>query len=160
TDFRSLGRTPTSPERLPAGSYVIAAESEGGPIRYPLLIARAQRHHVRLRLPKAGELPEDMVLIPGGPFLSWNGNKRRISQLIPDFGIGRLPVRAFEYVEFLDALTEPEQARRMPAAVKGGPFLERAADGGWRLGPRVVEGDAKNRVPRDRELEIPITEIS
>ena len=69
-DERDLGAAPTEAGWFDAGSYLISAEQDGRTLRYPLLIRRAQRHVIDLRLPGPDELPDDMVLVPGGPFLS------------------------------------------------------------------------------------------
>ncbi|MCC6521765.1 MAG: serine/threonine protein kinase, partial [Polyangiaceae bacterium] len=46
------------------------AEPEPEEVRYPLVVERAKLHKLRLRWPLPGEVPEGMVLVPGGPFLA------------------------------------------------------------------------------------------
>lgn len=156
---RELGRTPTPAERLAAGSYLIVARASGQEVRYPIVVRRARQHLLRLRVPEPGELPPDMVLVPGGPFLASPRDAKLETLELPDFAIARFQVRIREYTRFLDDLTEAERARHMPAAIDAGqPYLVRGA-GGWSLGPTVLEGPGRGRVPASTELDLPVANV-
>jgi serine/threonine-protein kinase len=79
---------------------------------------------------------------------------------LPDYAIGRFPVTLREYVAFLDALEAPEERRRRtPGYGEEGPVVEKVG-GVWRITERCVEGEARKRVPIERELDLPVLEIS
>jgi serine/threonine-protein kinase len=104
-----------------------------------------------------------MILIPGGPFLA-PGPTRVVKmelRTLPDFAIGEFPVTMRQYAEFLDDLSPEEQQRRVPH-VRGEirPWLEKR-DGRWQVTEVVVEGeDALKRVPKERELDLPVMSVS
>lgn len=158
---RALGTTPLKPVRLPGGSYLLTARAGERELRYPLLVRRAERARLSLRLPEAGELPDGMVLIPGGPFMgSKDGRAARPARLeCPDFAIGSFPVRVREYCEFLASLDDDDRAGRLPGNVDGGdPFIIRAGSH-WALGPTALEGAGRARVPREDELELAVAYV-
>lgn len=101
-----------------------------------------------------------MIVIPGGP---WLGSSPKASRLVerrlPDFAIAEFPVTLRQYAEFLDQLDDDEREKRIPVVQEGTPVLVRDAGGRWRIGPHVVEGAAKARVPEDRELELPVAGV-
>lgn len=157
---RALGREPLL---LDSGSYLITARCEVREARYPLLIQRAKTHRLTLRMPVAGEVPEGMILIPGGPFLAYPPRtKRPVRCELSDFAIGEYPVTFREYVEFLESIGDSEEReRRTPGLGKElAPLLVRAEGGGWRISERCVEGEARLRVPPERELDLPVHAIS
>ena len=67
---RALGATPMASQVLDAGSYLLTATLEDREVRYPLVVRRAYAYRLALRVPARGEVPEPMVLVPGGPFLA------------------------------------------------------------------------------------------
>jgi formylglycine-generating enzyme required for sulfatase activity len=146
-------------ERLRSGSYVVLATAGDRTVRYPLVVERAKAFTLRLRMP-AEPLPEGMVLVPGGPFLGRTPKGSRVQTLrLPDFAIGRFPVTFREYVAFLDDLGEAERNERMPGQ-PGWTLVEKTSEG-WRLTDRCIEGaEARRRVPRGRELDLPVIEVS
>jgi len=124
-----------------------------------VMIGRAKRHELRIEWK---DVPEGMILIPGGPFLAPDAT--RLAKMkpfeLPDFAIGKFPVTMGEYAEFLDSLSPAERARRVPH-IRGEnvPRLVRER-GRWRLTEDVVEGEAKKYVPRARELDLPVESVS
>jgi len=128
---RVVGRTPMMSAPLDQGSYLLTVRAAGHePVRYPVLIDRGG--HVDggdpLWLPKEGELPDGAVYVPSG-WASFGGDPELQVQLAaersfePGFAIGRHPVTAAEYAEFLAELPRAEQAARVPRK-------PRARDGG------------------------------
>jgi eukaryotic-like serine/threonine-protein kinase len=157
---RALGHEPVL---LDSGSYLIKARCETREVCYPLLIQRAKTHRLSLRMPGVGEVPRGMILIPGGPFLAYPPRtKRTLRCELPDFAIGEYPVTFREYVAFLGSISDPEEReRRTPGLGKElAPLLVRTESGGWELSERCVEGEARLRVPPDRELDLPVHAIS
>jgi len=157
---RAVGREPML---LDSGSYLVVARCEGREVRYPLLIKRAKMHRLRLRFPAAGEVPRGMVLIPGGPFLAYLPRAKRATRCaLPDLAVGEFPVTFREYIGFLESIRDPaERERRTPGhGCDVEPLILRTPEGSWRISARCVEGEARRRVPRERELDLPVHEIS
>ncbi len=157
-DERDLGAAPVNAGWFDAGSYLISAEQDGRTLRYPLLIRRAQRHLIDLRMPGPDELPDGMVLVPGGPFLS-NTDPRapKLRELeLPDFSIGRFPVTLREYGEYLDDLADDERELRMP--IIDGVAAYSPETRSWKT-ELFVSGDALKYLPPDRELDLPVVGI-
>jgi len=148
---------------IDSGSYLITARHEGREVRYPLMIDRAKIHRLGLRFPAAGEVPDGMILIPGGPFLAYPSRAKRPTRCeLSDFAIGRYPITFRAYIEFLESIADPgERERRTPGHGREfDPLIVRDERGGWRISPRCVEGEARRRVPPERELDLPVHEIS
>jgi eukaryotic-like serine/threonine-protein kinase len=156
---RELGLTPTGPILMDSGSYLIELPWGSRVVRYPVVVQRAELHRVRLVASALDATPEAMVLVPGGPCqLLPPRASRMIRRELPDYAIGRFPVTQGEYARFLDDLSEPERSMRLPG-YEAGPLLERGPRG-WRITARYVEGEAQKRVPPERELDLPVVEIS
>jgi serine/threonine-protein kinase len=104
-----------------------------------------------------------MILIPGGPFLGYLPRAKRVTRCdLSDFAIGQFPVTFREYIEFLESCEDAaERERRTPGHGRDSvPLIVREHDGTWRITARCVEGLARRRVPRERELDLPVHEIS
>jgi formylglycine-generating enzyme required for sulfatase activity len=149
---------------LASGSYVVFVHRQSVEVRHPLMVRRAMHHGLRLRLPADGEVPDGMVMVAGGPFLAWVGARtdRLVEQELPDFAIGRYPVTFRDYVKFLESISDPEeQRRRTPGyGFKPEPLVTRGADGVWHVTSDLFEGAARKYVPPERELDVPVVEIS
>jgi serine/threonine-protein kinase len=146
-----------------AGSYVVRAQHAGREIRYPIVIRRAELHRLHLDLGALDEVPQGMVLIPGGPFLVPFGprNSRLVPAELPDFAIARYPVTIREYVRFLEAIEDPaEREMRTPRIPGEGAQLVRYERGEWHPAPGWVEGEGRKRVPPGRELDLPVCQIA
>ncbi len=143
-----LGEAPTRARLLDVGSYVVV--DEGRTIAYPILVKRACQHRLVLRA--RSELPTEVVLIPGGPFVVGGSTER-----LPDFAIGRLPVTLREYAAFLDELDPGTRERRLPRS--GGLVVLQRSARGWELASNAIEGEGRARVS-GRELELPIHGVS
>jgi eukaryotic-like serine/threonine-protein kinase len=148
--------------RLQSGSYQVIARRDRELVRYPLVIERAKSHRLRLRFPPMGTVPDGMVLVPGGPFLYRPPSAPSLERFeLPDFCIGRFPIRVREYVRFLDELDASDLERHMPRLTSdGGAGLCRDGDGCWTLAAWWIEGEARRWVPGDRELDVPVINIS
>ena len=156
---RSLPLRAGDAQRLEVGSWMVIARRGKRELRAPVMIGRAKRHELRIEWK---DVPEGMILIPGGPFLAPDAT--RLAKMkpfeLPDFAIGKFPVTMGEYAEFLDSLSPAERDRRTPQ-IRGEKtrWLEKSRSG-WRVNPSFVEGEAKKRVPRERELELPVIDVS
>jgi len=155
---RSLGTPPTAPLLLEAGSYRVTARKDGRTWHYPLLIQRAQRHTLCLRLKSKDELPNDFVLIPGGPLLGTSGSRSRrvVPHELPDFALARFPVTLREYGRFLRSLSASERARRMASAFTGAPALFTDHDT-WDVSS-LVTTEGMERL-QGRELDLPVVGV-
>src|SRR5262249_55070597 len=128
--------------------------------RYPLVVERAKRHALELRFLPHGAVPDSMIVIPGGPFRAREGRSMRtVVKRLPDFAIARFPMTFLQYIAFWESLCDPsEGARRLPES-HGEPIFQKV-DGHYRIRDSHVEGDARLRVPRERELDLPITDVT
>jgi serine/threonine-protein kinase len=128
-------------------------------MRAPVAIGRAKRHELRLVWK---DVPHGMIAIPGGPFLAPDASRlaRMRPHALPDFAIAEFPVTMREYAQFLDALSPAEVNQRIPQ-IRGEQtrWLEKR-DGAWRVNEHLVEGEARRRVPRESELELPVVDIN
>jgi serine/threonine-protein kinase len=156
---RSIPLKPGGVERLEVGSWMVIARRGKKEIRAPLMITRAMRHTMRLEWK---DVPEGMILVPGGPFFA-PGSTRVVKmelRTLPDFAIGEFPVTMRQYIEFLDSLPPEERADRVPRSRDRKMNWLAHEGGAWRVVDDLVEGEAKKRVPRDRELDLPVVSIS
>jgi serine/threonine-protein kinase len=71
-------------------------------------------------------MPDDMVLIAGGPFLY--GEERSASEIPYDYYIDRVPVTNADYKRYLDSLSDLERPAREPDEWRGGTFPQGKAD--------------------------------
>jgi serine/threonine-protein kinase len=163
TRNRALGTMPPDAILLDSGSYVSIARYGDREVRYPFVVKRAKALSIKIRIPRPGEIPPGMILIPGGPFLRIPPRATQLSpDTLPDFAIGRFPVTLREYSRFLDSIEDPaERERRTPTTPDGmrQPLLIKN-DGIWRIPPWHIEGKAKDRVPPERELDLPLSAIT
>jgi serine/threonine-protein kinase len=147
---------------LEAGSYVVLARPEGRDdvIRYPLLVKRACIHRLRLRIPERGEVPEGMLLVPGGPFFAAANAKatRMAERRLGDFAIGAFPVTWREYTRFLESIGADRERRHTQGEKSW--ITRDDARGEWKLCEYAVEGDARRRIPTGRELDLPASDVS
>jgi formylglycine-generating enzyme required for sulfatase activity len=115
-----LGRGDVHLERLPMGSYVIAATAEGHEgVRYPVCIDRGKRWTGVLRLPSAEAVPSGLVFIPGAT--TWQGGDElaRLPRPLREVTVASLLldrhlVTFGEYCRFLDDLPDPDQKELLP----------------------------------------------
>jgi serine/threonine protein kinase/formylglycine-generating enzyme required for sulfatase activity len=144
---------------LSSGSYCVTARVGQREVRYPLVIERAQCHRISLQPRGLAALPEGVVLIPGGPFLSRpQPSAPAVRVALPDYAIAIFPVTLREYIAFLEELDDEECGRRLPV-VDGAPAVERAR-GSWSLGEQVIEGKGAERVSPEYVLDIPVFGVS
>jgi serine/threonine-protein kinase len=149
--------TPGAPKRVTAGSYVVVLRtSSEGERRFPLLVQRAKVTALAVR--SVPPLPPGMIHVPSGPFLAHAKRGGLVSRHVDDFAIGELPVTVRAYTAFLEQLDPEEAARRVPSPT-GIPGVVRV-DGEWRVSEDWVEGEGRERVPRDRELDLPACGVS
>ncbi len=156
---RSLPVRAGAVQRLEVGSWMVIARRGKKEMRAPLMIGRAKRHHLKLEWK---DVPDGMILIPGGPFLAPDSTRlaRMKPNTLPDFAIGEFPVTLREYTKFLDALSPGERDNRIPRSRdRKVQWIKRGPDG-WRIDEQMIEGEGKKRVPRERELDLPATDIS
>ena len=143
----------TSRAAFPSGSYVVIARVGEREVHYPLVIERAYTHRLTIRMPSISELPEGMILIPGGPF-----RMAGETHTLRDYAIGQFPVTLRSYVDWLDTLHEGERQSRIPG-LAGVPALRKTGDR-WRLTEAMLEGEGRKRVAEECHLDLPVHEIS
>lgn len=152
-----LGVTPLVDVPLGRGAWLLEIVAPGcDVVRHPITLARNEAWHGGppggpapvLRLPRAGALGPDDVLVPAGPFRC--GSADAANALRPDtrwvdaFVIQRFPVRLSEFLRFLNALVADGQEelalRYAPShragvgGARGAMLVARAPDGTFRLG--------------------------
>jgi len=142
--FEHFGRTPLQVVALPVGSYLLIVRAPGHRVtRYPLRIRRREHHHpdrpLRLVREDAGvhgftHIPAGMFTFGGDP--GTPGALPAVEIELDDFLIGRYPVTAGEYLEFLQHLQgdDPELAMKRAPRQTGIPgSLWSLRDGQWGL---------------------------
>jgi serine/threonine-protein kinase len=113
---------PVTDFKIPHGSYLLTIEAPGFTHRrIPLLLERLQEVSLEVSLYPQGSLPDDMIVITGGEFLSGhikNFERARYIEDVEGFALMRYPVTCAQYAEFLTALArsgrEAEAADRAP----------------------------------------------
>ncbi len=131
---------------LEPGSYLIVAEAPGRyTTRSPFVVRRGEESRLRIVLPRAADVPEGMIFVPGGRTIygSSDDDASRLDSLnhepahdveVGAFLVARTEVTNREYVAYLGALPEPERKARMPIG------LALAKDGRvvWRRRERIL----------------------
>jgi serine/threonine-protein kinase len=148
----------TSRIKLPSGSYRIRLQTETVAVYYPLVVQRARRHRLSVRI-ASSSVPEGMRLVLGGPakLLLPRATKLSIATL-PSFAIAAFPVTFAEYARFLNACRGgPDFERRTPGHGLT-QLLDNPSPGVWRLA-NFVEGPAAARI-EGRELELPVIGVN
>ena len=123
TPVGEIGVTPLVDVALPFGSYVALVDGPGcAPVRLPVVLQRERAWTwsppgaddvVPLRLPRASELGEDDVFVPGG-WYGVGGDPQGAGALAPKriwiepLVMRRFPVTHAEYIEFLDDVAARE----------------------------------------------------
>lgn len=140
-------RTPIEPLEIQHGSYVFEIEKAGHvSTQAPVELDRLEHRKLDLRLYPEDEIPENFVLVPGGPFKSSEietGDAKGTGNL-PDFAMMRHPVTCGEYLEFLNALAQfdlEEAKRRVPRQQDKPPYFP-FRDGEFVLPEEDHEGDS------------------
>jgi eukaryotic-like serine/threonine-protein kinase len=144
---RTLGETPLVEVALPRGRWLLRLAAPGRrPVVVPVLVDRLQHLCFQrpgapaptpLRLPSAGELDDDRVLVPGG----WArvGGPGGLSSLprarvwVPGFAMARGPVTLADWLDFLEDLHrrgEVDAARRHARVKPLGRVSVRVGDRG------------------------------
>ncbi len=104
----AMSSAPLHIDRIPHGQYLLHATApDHAPLQLPILLDRLANVETSLRLRPRGDVPEDFVVIPAGPFLTGPARDISLSQqtvTLDEFAIKRTPVTCGEYVEFLNHL--------------------------------------------------------
>lgn len=142
----SLGLTPSSPLRLPAGSYHLhITHPDRVPVDLPLLLTRESHEQVRLTLPTA--VPTGYVYIPPGCFLLGSDDPepiRKFLRAVPlhrfcineGYLIGRTEVTFGDWIEYLNELPPGAPAKHIldhpPISITGaGSITLRRGSAAW-----------------------------
>jgi serine/threonine-protein kinase len=141
-----LGSTPVEHVALGHGSYVLEVSRPGyQSVNVPIVLERAESHQVEVRLYEDDAIPEDFVVVPGGPFISGKvtaGTDVNTEEL-GDYAIAKYPVTCGEYLEFLNALNDVDESRAIEHAPKDNdrPYFPRDDAGYFTLPEVDSEGD-------------------
>ena len=147
---QEFGRTPLRLVPLPMGSYVLIFRANGyHTTRYPIQIQRREHLNPQFPIPLVhkGDVSEEFVFVPGSRFRCGGDHEspsalETSEPMMGDFLIGRFPVTARQYRDFLDDMqgVDPDEARRRApkrTGVKG--TLWTLEDGHW-----VVPAEDRN----------------
>ena len=146
-------QAPLSAEGLAEGPYIVRVHAAGyEPLTAPLHVVAGRTTRMRLRLLRAGSVPEGFVHVPAGTFRL--GSPRSAHEppgehALPDYLIGRVPVTNLQYSEFLEsvAASDPSEADRRgprahdgrtPAWTRSGARFPVPEASGWRPDAPVV----------------------
>ena len=132
-----LGTTPVTERPHPPGRYLLIVRTPGRvPVRVPLRLGRGERPEVHVRLFKHEEVGDGFVPVPAGPCevggdLEAHNCLRAQTAHVPDFAAAVFPTTMLEYLEFLNALPDRDEAwaRAPRAEPRGGQYLVRAEGG-------------------------------
>jgi formylglycine-generating enzyme required for sulfatase activity/predicted Ser/Thr protein kinase len=133
---------------LEAGSYLLVATSVGRyATRYPFLLRRGEEQTLRIVLPRAADVPDGMIYVPGGRTLYGSGDDEPsraffAHQPVHDvevgpFLIGRTEVTNEDYLLYLAALPAAERVARLPETL----IVTKAGGIGWKLRTRRLDAD-------------------
>ena len=149
--FDNIGVVQESMQTIsrPPGSYLLTFELPGRtPVRYPVLLHRAEELRVDLTLPPSAAVPSGYVYVPPGRFLFGTSSDESVRQgflstvpvhevASPAYLIGRFEVTYADWLEYLRALPPAERAARTihvpKGGIGGGVDLTELADGSWQL---------------------------
>ncbi len=136
-----------TPAELEPGSYLVELSAPGrAPVRYPVLLGRAERYRIEVALPPAEEIPEGFVYVPPGRFLVGSADealRREFLATVPlheartdGFLIAVNETTYAEWIAYLESLPAAERATRPPKIAAGGArgtvgLAE--VRGGWQL---------------------------
>lgn len=102
---------PIPPQVIPKGNYLITATlPDHPPVTYPFFLEHGETRDIVIAIPRA--IPENTVYIPdgvaqvGGAVSSLNPKRK---EYIEGFFIGKYEVTFGEYLEFWNALTDPQE---------------------------------------------------
>ena len=136
---------PDDRRALEPGSYLITAEAAGRyATRYPFLVRRGEESALRIVMPRAADVPADMIYVPAGRTLYGSGDDEATRKYfthqprhdveVGAFLIARTEVTSAEYLAFLLAIPDAERQERLPAGLTVLP------DGriGWKLRDTVL----------------------
>ena len=143
-----LGLTPVDDAEVAHGSYAVVLESDGyADMRVPVLARRGENVRVDVRMYPEDEIPDDFVIIPGGPFLTGRVDSAHAVEVMElgDFDIMRHPVTCGEYLEFLNDIAEDDLERALHHAPRidadGESYFPVDSSGTFRLPDSHPEGD-------------------
>ena len=150
-----LGVTPLEEQDITPGSYLLTLSLEGhSETRISIVVGRNESRVLHPILPRLDEVPDGMIYVPEGPFLSGDSllGKARVVDL-PGFYIDRTEVSGKDYERFMTATGFPppdrwEGARSCPPNLRESPvsnvsWLEAYAYARW----------AGKRLPTEFEWE-------
>jgi serine/threonine-protein kinase len=101
-----------------------------------------------------------MIVIPGGPFrAAVSRSAKLVTERLPSYAIGRFPVTFREYTRFWESIEDADERQRRLPLLEGEPIFHRD-DRGYRIHEGYVEGEGRKRVPRERELDLPIVAVT
>ena len=144
---RRLGHAPLAELELEPGSYLLRLRLDGhAELNVPVLLTRGARPTLAISMPRADEVPAGFVFVPEGAFLFGSTAEEQVRRdfffaapvhevRTGAFLIARHETTFREWLAFLDALPEPERARRTPSVGGGltGALSLRRAAGRWSL---------------------------
>lgn len=126
---------------MPMGSWLLIASAEGHhPVRYPFRIDRNGTWVGELEMWPEGSIPEDMIVIPGGPFIKGGDPETQGTSApldreaeVPTFMIGQYQISCGEYLAFIndrDFHSSDEALKRVPRWAPDAEFWWEADDKG------------------------------
>jgi serine/threonine protein kinase/formylglycine-generating enzyme required for sulfatase activity len=144
---RAAGKQSPATFDLPPGSYLIVVPAQGdrGEIRYPFRLtpgSNLEDTSLRITVPLAREVPEDMVYVPAGrfwfgfggdairePIREWQLSPPPHERSTDGFFIARRETTYAQWLEFLRALPPEERKARRPQAKFDDIAVELQIDG-------------------------------
>jgi eukaryotic-like serine/threonine-protein kinase len=170
---RDLDQTPIELDAVPVGSYLLVLDHpERKAVHVPVLVERGRQVSLSVRLPRASELEDGFVYVPGGEYIS-GGDPESFDPRAPRrrhvdaFFCAKLPVTFGDYLEWLNELhaDDPDEAaRRAPQTRDADGMLVRFDEdrGLWVPDEILIEGSARKMYPigEGHEYDLPVVGVS
>ena len=129
---------------------IMVTSTDGGFFPYPVYIESGEIKRVMLEMPD--EISEDLVFIPGGPFICGGDSSpiyRAHQRILPSFYIKKYEVTVADYLEFWSSLSDPQHKSVMMSRLR---FSEDEEIDAW---------DANGLIMDERvKLDYPVVGIS
>ena len=123
---RQLGPSPATAGSVSPGSYRLVIRKQGYThVQHPFVMERGVDQTIAVKIPRADQVPDGFVYVPGGPFLVGSADEQLRAGFLDaeplhqratqDYLVGRDEVTIADWLEFVEALPPKKRAAFLPA---------------------------------------------